>query len=217
MSEMKIVTATKGVILHTHEVRRLLDAGEACIVRPLNPEEVETMSIAMSPIFRGDRIYNYAGEEEIARCSIGLVGDSRWVRETWQARVFTNHEGDAVDGVRIIYVADNTERWFHDEEIEADWAMPKNARKGNISGSAMPQWASRLTITTTAVACKRVQQITYHEVLAAGIKQASSVPYGNHEQDTIETFQEMWDRRHKKTPWASNTFVFVSMVKVVAK
>ena len=113
----------KPIILTRHEVRRLLDRGEAELRRP-----IRSAAIALRVTYH--------------------VGDVLWVRESISTR-----RGDDGQGVRIRYPADAGQGRDRIRVIpigEADW---KFASEGYRTWPAKycPRWASRLSVKVLSV------------------------------------------------------------------
>lgn len=115
--------------------------------------------------------------EDTIRCPFGAVGDTLWVRETWVDTAFGP-----------FYRADNPTPY----ETDGPWRSPVT----------MPRWASRITLDLTSVDARRLQTITEEGARAHGGPgmQAIGCPgltYRN-------VLANAWDRRHPKSPWASD-------------
>lgn len=61
-------------------------------------------------------------------------------------------------------------------------------------------------LRVTSVRMERLQQITFEDALREGVEEASAVPYGDYQQDTIEAFAALWDSvtTAPGTRWADN-------------
>lgn len=93
-------------------------------------------------------------------------GDRLWVKETWRPLPgFSNWD------LRIRYAVDDAELLLEDGDVDTgDWNWPKAANTGNVSPLFMPRWASRLTLTVTAVRVQRVQEISEADAIAEGCR-----------------------------------------------
>jgi len=135
-------------------------------------------------------------------------GQRLWVREAWchkktDAGYFVYTDGD-LDPSCVWYAATDHDIVHMDDDgaitSRSPWSSPIH----------MPRWASRITLEVVRVWVERVQDITFADVLAEGIPQASAVQYGQYQVDTIESYVEAWDRLNAKRgyPWSANPWVF---------
>lgn len=62
--------------------------------------------------------------------------------------------------------------------------------------------------TIVSVRLEKLRDITFEDALREGLEEASSVPYGNYREDTIESFGEMINDVHGPGTWARNPDVW---------
>jgi hypothetical protein len=144
-------------------------------------------------------------------CPYGTVGDTLWVRETWQQVVERKRDHqwfvkpNPQQGVgEILYAA------THAGEAPPKWRPSIH----------MPRWASRLTLKNTDIRVQRLQDISEEDAIAEGITHAEfamgvlqyrvggkdySIPYS-----FKGGFCNLWNKINaKKHPWSSNPWVRV--------
>lgn len=138
---------------------------------------------------------------EHARCPYGGPGDRLWVKETWRPTCV------AGAGVHVVsYAADEENRTFHPDQIDADWTMPKAAARGNVSPLYLPRWASRVLLEVISVRVERLQDLTEEDARAEGVTRDGLVTNG---QPYRTAFARLWDEINgKKACWSSNPHVW---------
>jgi hypothetical protein len=99
-----------------------------------------------------------------------IVGDRRWVKETWNAGNAVLPSGAGImfnqkprEGMEIVYRADPKSETY---VPKIPWRSPM----------FMPRWASRIMLEITEVRVERVQSISEQDAIAEGIK-TEAVPY----------------------------------------
>ncbi len=206
----------KSLILRTHEVKRLQEAGSVTVVRVATDKRGVYSQLgnpcvhpAVTSIawdgkgFRqeaSDRVkqmYSTTFPCHLLKCPFGVVGESLWVKEA--VRYSTEHDNH-------YYIADDkgVGNMRHHFLLKRSWPAIR-----------LPLIASRFTVSPASIAAKRLKEITFDEVIGAGTPKASAVPYGNYRGDTIEAFWEAWDKANKKHPWATSPWVWVANMKKV--
>jgi hypothetical protein len=158
-------------------------------------------------------------------CPLGVPGDRLWVRETFYCDDFDYPRGKIAEMVaKLEYRASHDCRTWeagcpcHDDEGRSSWR----------SSTAMPRWASRLTLTITSVRVERLQEITEEYAQAEGVESFCERYKGFSADQPLVTgeragdaphrasFAVQWDERHGKTdPWASNPWVWCVAFDVV--
>lgn len=148
----------------------------------------------------------------------GVPGDRLWVRETWKAGCEWDDEkpseidGTHCDGGDIYYPADGR---FLAHGYDGQTKDLGTAASADVFGKPrsplyMPRWASRILLEVTDVRLERVQDISYHDVLAEGI----STPNRESIEFALQAgqdFQALWDSINAKRghSWESNPWVWV--------
>jgi hypothetical protein len=140
-----------------------------------------------------------------ARCPFGRPGDTLWVRETW-AR-------DDEDG-SLLYRADVGKGGDAD-----DWERNRTegvARCRWRPSIHMPRSASRITLEITDVRVERLQEISYEDALAEGMRDPGMTPPFPWPSDETPTefarrtrypqrsFAELWESLNGPGSWAAN-------------
>jgi len=106
-------------------------------------------------------------------------GDRLWVRETWQ-EFFTDElpkdRPTPIKGRMGIPARPDRQSAI---AFRADGEMPNHAEYGKAiwrPSTFMPRWASRLTLTVTAVRVQRLQDISEDDAIAEGIYRTDPTP-----------------------------------------
>lgn len=129
-------------------------------------------------------------------------GDVLWVRESWRtcATLDDVKPSELPEDAPLLYAADK-----HASGETGEWG------KGRPS-IFLPKWASRIRLRVTEVRAERLQWITGAGVLAEGVDNGSSNPTmgARWENQQRMAFERLWDKINgKRTPWASNPWVWV--------
>lgn len=164
-------------------------------------------------------------------CPYGQVGDSLWVRETWQYADWTE-EGDpyvgyAADGKRIL-IQDYPEAWAKRlEEVWCELSDPKNYDIDNRAADRrwrpnihMPRWACRILLEVTGVRVERLQDISEADCWAEGIEEVDgslndlkivelAKRMGRCVDDAAPTFAALWESISGPGSWDANPWVWV--------
>jgi len=127
------------------------------------------------------------------------VGDTLWVRETWQAIRPVNATEwttclphPAVSGIRIVYAADR------EQDPPPKWRP----------SIYMPRWASRLTLEITDVRIQRLQDISEEDAKAEGVEPVIDKKIHGWSPHCLE-FSLLWDSINKDRgfSWRTNPWV----------
>lgn len=157
------------------------------------------------------------------------VGNRLWVRETWAAKAWSQHECSKVGCAD----AATHPTWIeYGERIRAiyraSYSYPKDSGPWTPSVQ-MPRWASRITLEVAGVRVERLQDISEDDVAAEGVSfhvSPEGKPLlrvtGNHPpsdyyrrgdrplQFIRAHFASLWDSINgKRHPWSSNPWVWV--------
>ena len=156
----------------------------------------------------GDRLWC---REAITRFDKGTC--DQWV---WY-RAGNNFGGD--------YMADH--RWikehFPEQGENEEWRAaegPAGGKPYNVPSIHMPRWASRLTLTVTAVKVERLQDISEEDAQAEGVERLKSrrgyysaqhgraaVRFGVYHDYAKEAFEDLWTSIHGPGAWEANPWV----------
>ena len=120
------------------------------------------------------------------------VGDRLWVREAWRTnKGFDYLAPSGLPGmVAIHYEADGSTEAF-----------------GRLRpGMFMPRWASRLTLTVTAVRVERLQDISEADAEAEGIHERPILPHWP-ERPFASVYRGLWNDLHGPRAWDANPWV----------
>jgi hypothetical protein len=151
--------------------------------------------------------------------------DRLWVREAVRA---VEHE-DGTDAVEYLADAacvriDNTmqaaDRWLALYHYGARGPDRKNREGQKVPSIHMPRWASRLTLTVTAVRVQRLQDISEADAEAEGIQRLKSgrgfydptvskaaVRFGEWTSTARQGFCRLWNSIHGPDAWDANPWV----------
>lgn len=133
-------------------------------------------------------------------------GDGLWVREVVRAE----ERADGMDGVR--YAADDA--WLpiaNTPEASARWIELRGTLRSDAKAGPwrwprfMPRWASRLTLTVTAVRVERLQEISEADARAEGVSDEwdDYERYGQ-SQPYRYGFSALWNTLHGEGAWDAN-------------
>lgn len=142
-------------------------------------------------------------------------GDRLWVRESVCA---DEHQF----GLSVRYIADDGTVHLADTEEDRErhfllrayrTADPDLQGPFTVPSIHMPRWASRLTLTVTAVRVERLQEISEEDVLTEGAR--CEADRWTHDADAFwfddarTSFRHLWDEIHDKGAWDANPEVVV--------
>lgn len=123
------------------------------------------------------------------------AGDRLWVREGW--RTHRDHDeinpGSLLDGKRCVLIS------YSNDADNEDWL---GRHRSSIH---MPRWASRLTLTVTAVRVERLQDISEWDARAEGWPGNPEPPYGCHHPTLW--YRLLWNDIHGDGARAANPWI----------
>ena len=131
------------------------------------------------------------------------VGDRLWVRETWAMACELDGNDQPASEMRTCYRADGEpfDRWLDPDTGEwrdgIKWRSPIH----------MPRWASRITLTVTAVKVERVQDISRDDVIAEGCAEYEGYPVSGMVAGYHQPFAQLWNTIHGPDAWDRNDWV----------
>lgn len=148
------------------------------------------------------------------RCPFGQPGERLWVRESFSGPRCMDAQGGCAaappskwgDGSRIWY-------WADGNPDAGDWTKPR-------PGIHMPRWASRITLEVTGVRVERLQEISYDDCIAEGIKQRwtcinpGAGSYA-HDNEVDADYRRLWNEINGAGSWEANPWVWVLSFKRV--
>jgi len=138
----------------------------------------------------------------IEYCPYGKVGDRLWVRETWCLVDDTEFGGTEWIDYRATpkHTTEHPAGWENEPQAE-------NALKWKPS-IHMPRWASRITLEITDIRVERLQEISFDDIYAEGIRLEDRE--GESVANRQSAFLDLWNSIHKKEyRWEDNPFVWV--------
>lgn len=144
-----------------------------------------------------------------------VVGEDRWVRETWGSldadHPLCKDGRKPRDGDRLVYRANPADdyQWGSGKHSQGDFCWRPSIH--------MPRWACRLVLEVKTVRVERLQEISDVDAIAEGIQYRHELdPYGScHYQSQVEpnkgfnspaaAFHELWDSLNEKRGYGWNT------------
>lgn len=160
---------------------------------------------------------SYIGCDDKGHAAPYAVGDRLWVRE---AGNWTGGAPCAITGKTIRFFA-----YAADADPSAFGFFGGKKR----SPIHMPRWASRLTLTVTAVRVERLQDISEADAMAEGV---GAIHHGDgayyysafrdeaHPKnwaDPVDAFRDIWNSIHGPGAWAANPWVVAITFNVERK
>jgi hypothetical protein len=145
--------------------------------------------------------WRYNSEDHFEPCHLPYaVGDRLYVRES------------------VYFSAEHQNHYFAADKIgvgeSAHLALPKKS----IPSIHMPRWASRITLTVTAVKVERLQDISEEDARAEGAEKFSAehpdLPYRTCKRDFCSIWQSL---NAKRAPWDSNPWICAVSFRVIHK
>ena len=176
------------ILMNAEMVRATLDG------RKTQTRRIAKLNAA-GRVEKGGRNWHVEDAAAVIACPYGAVGDTLWVRETWQSEGVHGHERD----FPVRYRASDDDR-----------VMGGRWRPSIF----MPRWASRITLRITDVRIERLQDISNEDAAAEGW-------LGPDEANTIRNaypiawYSHLWESINGRGSWAENPFVWAISFEVV--
>ncbi len=141
------------IIFSTEMVKAILDGKKTMTRRVIKPQPKIVHALYPDATIETEQLFK---NTERLKCPYGQIGDSLWVRETWNYLPNEAIENPDAPNPKVWYLADfNTRHNF---------AYPW---KPSIF---MPRWASRITLEITNIKVERLQEITEEDAKAEGFE-----------------------------------------------
>jgi hypothetical protein len=242
---MAIETKERSLVLHPHEVRAILEQGEALLWRVVGGKTIRQsgMLIGLTGPDTDDVRFSADDDEWYCegglwhkRCPFGSAGALLYGRETWRI------DWTPACGHGIRYAVDEEFVCWAGYQWLVDHYGGNNHTEKWRSSSSMPRWASRLTLENTGVAPARLQSITEEEALSSGIgcflapyptpadwpqnEEGKYLPsYGlayaadrsGFAHSARDAFARVWDKLNPKHPWRTSPWVWRVAVRRVER
>ncbi len=205
----------RPILMNTESVKGILDDRKTQtrrVIKPQptpEPDRIEYIKYygvtwGWSPTSKSGKVGIF--KPPIYKCPYGKIGDRLWVRETWQQFFPEDWEKWPAmldyyhkkcmwnDECKIFYKANGPEE--HPEYGKINW-------KPSIHISRIH---SRIDLEITDIRIERVQDITYDDILAEGIRSKNQM-------------RELWDSINAKRGygWNINPYVWIIVFKVLSK
>lgn len=141
------------------------------------------------------------------RCPHGKPGDRLWVRESL-----------VEEGGQWFYRADRAPVLVDPKDETAMIAWAHHKTTSYASAIHMPRWAARLVLEITGVRIERIQDISYDDMRAEGVRpeQEASLLW---RESLAERFRALWDEINgdRGFGWERNPWVWIIDFEVVRK
>lgn len=209
MPEISTAPRERPILFSGPMVRAILE-GRKTVTRRVVKGEFD----AISP--SGIRYKKNASRSRMANpCPYGQPGDRLWVRETTMA------DYDTHDGVVLSrYAADKEPVLYWDEDdgepIQAvsHWDYPRDSRPS----IHMKRSSCRLLLEITDVRVERLQDISYEQARAEGVRNDPDIENGKVEGCILTSkalFENLWCSINGDESWFANPWVWVVEFKRV--
>jgi hypothetical protein len=152
----------------------------------------------------------------------GVPGDRLWVRETWNRAERTGYDAAPQDRRPGFDESDPDAYnfgpcWYRatdDGRVEGAWRPSIH----------MPRWASRITLEIASVRVERLQDITFLDALAEGVKGPFTPGidvdidgnfYASGQAKAVSLYRALWESINSPGSWDANPWVWVVEFKKV--
>jgi len=149
---------------------------------------------------------------ELGWCPYGSVGGAIWVRETfsivWPAGCDDGivYDEDHPDGRPIADRECSVAYRATGDTPAVDEETDREMWKPSIH---MPRWASRLTLTITALGLERLCSITEEDAIAEGVEPSDEDRETHPQAPHVQAYYRLWDKLNgDRAPWIENPFVW---------
>ena len=200
---------TRPLILRAHEAQAIQADRLSLIVRPMKrqPHYGRNGILEIEHPRDGALTQKYW----LDYSPFGKPGDVLWCRETW------GHDAPDLDACRRGVESDGPHYGPY-YAADADWFDNKTVKM--LSPVTMPRWASRWSLRVIETGCKRVQEMTEAEAVAAACPapDASWYPDGENAERALSAicaFSAQWDSDHGPGAWNRNEWVWTARVERV--
>jgi len=203
----------KPILFKGEMVKAILEGRKSQTRRILKPQPVVC---PLNPLYVDWKDATYSTDSESLFNELPYkVGDTLWVRETWQAfkpGIERFGGNSAMAGLTMRVCAHPPIEGNSEIEYRAD-----NDKGGNWRPSIfMPRWASRITLKVTGVQIQRLQDITGEDAQSEGVEYCDinghdDCFFGASLQGYKCSFERLWDSINVKRgySWESNPWVQV--------
>lgn len=204
----------KPILFSTPMVQAILEGRKTQTRRVLKPQplvhnEVIKMPIPMDEYSKILKQYVKKGYTEIytkgvlqgmiaPKCPFGEVGDTIWVRETWQHTSEFGINNQDENAGYIYKASENGKDW---EENTEGWKW-----KPSIF---MPKDACRIFLKITNIRVERLQDISELDAECEGAKKMQLEHLGGAFPNHKSGFESLWQSINGKESWDSNPYVWV--------
>ena len=246
---------TRPFNLKPHEVRGIIDGRLTQLRRPIKPQP------GLYDCGRLGKVILWPGKHPPATQTsdreiwiregspFGSVGDLLWGRESWGVGTRPHPAMGWIDGIEYkadVSAMDDPRLSLPMRQIEPPdgISLCDYESKGWRSSTAMPQWASRITVEVLDIRAHRLHDITAAEIQASGTQlhitldendpnqgrplicvsgrypMLDYLPANNASLDDYyrAEFASQWDQDFAKTaPWPTNPWVFAAIVRRISQ
>lgn len=167
----------------------------------VHPGEIFKSEGEEDVVVEGDKvlaIFHCSTLDSIAKCRFGKIGDWLWVKETFWYIDFCGE-----DNGYVYKASPNGKDW---QESDEGWRW-----KPSIF---MPKMAARIWLEVTDIKVKRVQDITWQEIYAEGIRaEESGLPF---DPTNIELWQQLWTKINGEESWNADDWTWQISFKLLS-
>lgn len=190
----------RGILFKPEMVRAILAGTKTQtrrLVKPQPGKDIDPLRLSRCrPMRRGkyEHMGQGDGDDNDDDCEISIKpmcfrGDVLWVREALRP---------SASGVTV-YAEDGTPAWLDgSESVKWKWKVK------HLSARYMPRWASRITLEVTEVRVQHLQEISYEDCLAEGLRFDAIYT----ESAARGEYRELWESINGPGSWESNPWVF---------
>ena len=204
----------RPIIMTADSVRAILDGRKTMTRRVIKPQPDNVARDDVPFIYTPKQVVTENGLETIdhipgdpnkkfiktIKCPYGIPGDRLWVREKWQAISLDGQWWHEVKEHRELY------NWAWTNPVEPAY---KETPPRWLPSIHMPRAASRIALEVVNVRVEQVQDASYHDLEAEGMR--GSI------HDAMINYISLWDTLNAKRgyPWTDNPWVWVIELKVL--
>ncbi len=225
----------KSMVMNAHDIRAVLSGQKTQFRYPIKPQPPES---APSKIFADDieEGFGFCDEDDGVYLCRYKPRDQIWVKESYCC-VDGHRDETGIDADVVYYRATSDCRYFDHfsrslvgVDSHFDQADIDICGGGWKSASAIPRWASRITLRIKEVRVQRLHEITDQDAIDEGITICNPGTvlqcwwdYMSDESRTpvsfgpTDSFCTLWEKRHGKGSWNENPWVWAVTFKHINK
>jgi len=208
----------------THEAATIARAGmggTVAIVRRLKYQHDQFLRVGGDGRWLFRDAVETSGYVMFSQPAILSPGKPVWVKEGWRTDAALDgfKPGDVSETAPILWGdGDHARSWHFDGVQRGIWGQSRRA-------ITMPRWAARFTLTPETVRVCRVQEVTTHECISAGVSvdmrnvldyvgQSDLAQRHAYHNAHVDGFRDLWTAQHGPDAWDRNPWVMVALCKI---